>query len=154
MSWVSKPTGLHMASPSSRTVTVRCDQDKAIQVLTWSLTVEAAIDVLFDCKSYSEKFGSDQPNRVDFIFYGDLCFLTLSSWHIQLITSYPGLAEQTVAAAYAFEMVRFSARTKLIHYWYMRQVYNLIMTWRMQNEQAKGMAAKKFVAHSSGSCRN
>ena len=61
-----------------------------------------AINIFFNCKSYTESFPND--SRVDFVFYGtNLRTLKLS------IAANPfpciGLAGHTVAAAYAFEMV-------------------------------------------------
>lgn len=47
-----------------------------MKLSTWCLKVESAMDKMFDCKSYSETFGSDQKDRADFVFYGmfDLFF--------------------------------------------------------------------------------
>ncbi|KZO95790.1 hypothetical protein CALVIDRAFT_598852 [Calocera viscosa TUFC12733] len=83
------------------TVAVRSLTGARVILHAWSMVVAQAVEKFFDCKSYSFAMGS----RMDWTFYG--------------------LAEQTVAAAYAYEMV-----------------YNLIMTWSAQNKEAKGRAQK------------
>ncbi|EPQ57251.1 hypothetical protein GLOTRDRAFT_137622 [Gloeophyllum trabeum ATCC 11539] len=79
---------------------------------TWADDTAYAMTVFFDCQSYSETFGRYGNVRV--------CFY--------------GLAEQTVAAAYAFEMA-----------------YNLISRWALDNNLAKGIRGKNLykrgVAH-------
>ncbi|EJU05552.1 hypothetical protein DACRYDRAFT_20001 [Dacryopinax primogenitus] len=83
------------------TVAVRSLTGAGVLMHAWSTVVAQAVEKFFDCKSYSMSMGE----RVDWTFYG--------------------LAEQTVAAAYAFEMV-----------------YNLILTWSAQNKTAKGRTQK------------
>ncbi|KZT57019.1 hypothetical protein CALCODRAFT_496671 [Calocera cornea HHB12733] len=83
------------------TVTVRSLTGASVILHAWSMVVAQSVEKFFDCKSYSIHLG----HRVDWTFYG--------------------LAEQTVAAAYAYEMV-----------------YNLIMTWSAQNKEAKGRTQK------------
>ncbi|KAF8572681.1 hypothetical protein K439DRAFT_1625602, partial [Ramaria rubella] len=80
---------------------------------TWSSTVAGAMEIFFDCKSYNESYHNHHSNgttRIDWIFYG--------------------LCEQTVAAAYGFEMV-----------------YNLVLMWSAQNKSAKGRSGKNAYCH-------
>ncbi|KAJ7178519.1 hypothetical protein C8R43DRAFT_973576 [Mycena crocata] len=76
----------------------------AVSVETWTSTLACAMNTFFDCQSYSTKFNGG-TKKVDWAFYG--------------------LAEQTVAAAHAFEMT-----------------YNLILVWSLKPENGKGLHAK------------
>ncbi|KAK7057132.1 carboxypeptidase [Favolaschia claudopus] len=76
---------------------------KTVSMDRWTSTLAHAMNSFFDCQSYSTKFTS-RP-RVDWSFYG--------------------LAEQTVAAAHAFEMC-----------------YNLILAWSLKDDVGKGVHAK------------
>ncbi|KAJ7497346.1 hypothetical protein FB451DRAFT_1386612 [Mycena latifolia] len=77
----------------------------AVSLELWTNTLAAAMDTFFDCQSYNTKFNGKRP-KVDWTFYG--------------------LAEQTVAAAHAFEMT-----------------YNLISAWSLKPNVGKGVHAKK-----------
>ncbi|KZT28965.1 hypothetical protein NEOLEDRAFT_1128451 [Neolentinus lepideus HHB14362 ss-1] len=72
---------------------------------TWAADTAYAMTIFFDCQMYTETFGR----------YGNVraCFY--------------GLAEQTVAGAYAFEMA-----------------YNLISRWGLDNNKAKGVRQKNL----------
>jgi hypothetical protein len=74
----------------------------------WVFTAAHAMELFFPCKSYSTQFRNDDDvlDRLTYTFYG--------------------LADQTAAAAQAFEMV-----------------HNLILTWSAQNKAAKGRKGKK-----------
>jgi hypothetical protein len=74
----------------------------------WVFTAAHAMELFFPCKSYSTQFRNDADvlDRLTYTFYG--------------------LADQTAAAAQAFEMV-----------------HNLILTWSAQNKTAKGRKGKK-----------
>ncbi|KAJ7901886.1 hypothetical protein B0H14DRAFT_1258867 [Mycena olivaceomarginata] len=76
----------------------------AVSLEGWTNTLAAAMDTFFDCQSYNTKFNGARP-KVDWAFYG--------------------LAEQTVAAAHAFEMC-----------------YNLILAWSLKPDAGKGIHAK------------
>ncbi|KAJ7084434.1 hypothetical protein B0H15DRAFT_1023892 [Mycena belliarum] len=76
----------------------------AVSLEQWTQTLAAAMDTFFDCQSYTTKFNGVLP-RVEWTFYG--------------------LAEQTVAAAHAFEMT-----------------YNLISAWSLRPNVGKGIHAK------------
>ncbi|KAJ6586975.1 hypothetical protein DFH09DRAFT_241102 [Mycena vulgaris] len=79
----------------------------------WTNTLATAMNTFFDCQAYSTRFNGARP-KVDWTFYG--------------------LAEQTVAAAHAFEMT-----------------YNLILAWSLKPSVGKGVHAKNCyrtgVAH-------
>ncbi|KAJ6499944.1 hypothetical protein C8R47DRAFT_270574 [Mycena vitilis] len=75
----------------------------AVSIEGWTNTLAGAMDIFFDCQSYNTKFNGTRP-KVDWAFYG--------------------LAEQTVAAAHAFEMT-----------------YNLILVWSLKPD-IKGVHAK------------
>ncbi|KAJ7703143.1 hypothetical protein B0H17DRAFT_1041917 [Mycena rosella] len=85
----------------------------SVSVEGWTQPLAAAMTTFFDCQSYNTKFNGHLP-KVDWTFYG--------------------LAEQTVAAAHAFEMT-----------------YNLISTWSLKPSIGKGVHAKNCyrtgVAH-------
>ncbi|KAJ7596276.1 hypothetical protein C8J56DRAFT_916999 [Mycena floridula] len=70
----------------------------------WVNTLAHAMSEFFDCQHFNTAYGGQTP-RVVFSFYG--------------------LAEQTVAAVYAFEMA-----------------YNLVLAWSMANKAAKGRHGK------------
>ncbi|KII92588.1 hypothetical protein PLICRDRAFT_89155 [Plicaturopsis crispa FD-325 SS-3] len=96
-------------------VAIKSTKSNSVNLETWAMGVAHAITTFFDCQVYTERIGDDYDiGRVQFCFYG--------------------LAEQTVAAAYAFEMV-----------------YNLVMTWSLQNAAAVGRhrkhAYRMGVAH-------
>ncbi|KAJ7096269.1 hypothetical protein C8R44DRAFT_812580 [Mycena epipterygia] len=79
----------------------------------WTGTLASSMNTFFDCQSYNTRFNGSRP-KVDWAFYG--------------------LAEQTVAAAHAFEMT-----------------YNLISAWSLKPDIGKGVHAKNCyrtgVAH-------
>ncbi|KAJ7188180.1 hypothetical protein C8R46DRAFT_1053930, partial [Mycena filopes] len=75
-----------------------------VSVEAWSSTLASAMNIFFDCQSYNTRFNGSRP-KVDWAFYG--------------------LAEQTVAAAHAYEMT-----------------YNLILSWSLKPEIGKGVHAK------------
>ncbi|TFK54438.1 hypothetical protein OE88DRAFT_1806156 [Heliocybe sulcata] len=77
----------------------------AVRWETWAADASYAMTIFFDCQLYTETYGDRGNVRV--------CFY--------------GLAEQTVAAAYAFEMA-----------------YNLISRWGMDNTKAKGIHQKNL----------
>ncbi|KAJ7783233.1 hypothetical protein B0H16DRAFT_1877633 [Mycena metata] len=76
----------------------------SVSIEAWSSTLAAAMDTFFDCQSYNTRFNGARP-KVDWAFYG--------------------LAEQTVAAAHAYEMT-----------------YNLILNWSLKPDIGKGVHAK------------
>ncbi|EIN11922.1 hypothetical protein PUNSTDRAFT_132068 [Punctularia strigosozonata HHB-11173 SS5] len=84
-------------------VIVRSTKDTQVMCETWASGAASAVTKFFDCKFYTTTF--EQIDRVSYTFYG--------------------LAEQTVAAAHAYEMV-----------------YNQIMRWSMDKTEAKGRNAK------------
>ncbi|KAJ7218017.1 hypothetical protein GGX14DRAFT_695970 [Mycena pura] len=96
--------------PFPRTVSIRSTvaADKPVNAQTWVGTLARAIEIYFDCQSYSTRFGDAPQPRIDHTFYG--------------------LAEQTVAAVHAFEMV-----------------YNLIVAWCLRPAIGKGVNARKCV---------
>ncbi|KAF8588099.1 hypothetical protein K439DRAFT_1613849 [Ramaria rubella] len=88
-------------------------QDKALCFIRGHLQLRVRWKFFFDCKSYNESHHNHHSNgttRIDWIFYG--------------------LCEQTVAAAYGFEMV-----------------YNLVLMWSAQNKSAKGRSEKNAYCH-------
>lgn len=84
-----------------RTVSVKRTSDTPgnVNIERWANGLAHAMTIFFDCQFYTTKFDF----RVDWCFYGDI----LPEYHQTIIVwLYVGLAEQTVAAAHAFEMVR------------------------------------------------
>ncbi|KAJ7287482.1 hypothetical protein C8J57DRAFT_587436 [Mycena rebaudengoi] len=75
-----------------------------VNIESWTNMLSKSMETFFDCQSYTTRFGRSSP-KVDWSFYG--------------------LAEQTVAAAHAFEMT-----------------YNLISAWSLKPHIGKGVHAK------------
>jgi hypothetical protein len=86
-----------------RVVSIRCISEPPITVNIerWSSNLAHAMTIFFDCQSYNTAF----DERVDWSFYGVSCI----EYSCRFTYSFSiGLAEQTVTAALAFEMVSMS----------------------------------------------
>ncbi|KAJ3522092.1 hypothetical protein NM688_g8925 [Phlebia brevispora] len=84
-------------------VSIRSLFDSAVRLESWIATVAEAMTMFFDCKVYSTSFSGGF--RLEWTFYG--------------------LAEHTVAAAYAFEMA-----------------YNLVLEWSQARHAGQGRREK------------
>ncbi|KAJ7045569.1 hypothetical protein C8F04DRAFT_440212 [Mycena alexandri] len=104
MSQESEAEQLKRAGTSIVSLKSTVSPTTAVSIETWSSTLAAAMETFFDCQSYNTRFNGSRP-KVDWAFYG--------------------LAEQTVAAAHAYEMT-----------------YNLILTWSLKPDIGKGIHAK------------
>ncbi|KAF7315621.1 DUF2786 domain-containing protein [Mycena indigotica] len=92
---------LQRAGQSVVSIKSTISPDKAVSHFSWTNALAAAMGTFFGCQSYSTAFRGAFP-KIDWTFYG--------------------LAEQTVAAAHAFEMC-----------------YNLILNWSLKPEVGKGI---------------
>ena len=81
-------------------VSIRSLHDASVRLETWISVVAEAMTIFFDCKTYSTTFGGGE--KLEWTFYGQY---SARIHEEMLTTTFTGLAEHTVAAAYGFEMV-------------------------------------------------
>lgn len=97
-----------LSSAGTSVVSIRNtkSEDGTVRFESWSSSLASAMNVFFDCQHYSTTFRGSNP-KVEFSFYG-MSLQAIQSLHDYInILCGAGLAEQTVAAAYALEMVTF-----------------------------------------------
>lgn len=95
----------YLLPPACRVVSIRnlVDEDAAVRCETWIRALAKAMTIFFDCKKYSTSFCGGA--RLEWTFYGVFMALLTHAEVLTIEARATGLAEHTVAAAYAFEMV-------------------------------------------------